>query len=486
MLPPTRDDPDSARGGQGFDRVIPDGGLGRGNRIITAMSDTTSGQQPPDPGDTERVSTDAGTTQAEAGAQAEHEAPAGSVTRRLVRRTDRRVLGGVASGLAAYFDIDPVIVRLGLVAFGFLTGPLALLLYLIAWAVVPPDTNPYRQRDGGVPTWVWIVLVVLGLFVLPPLFFGSFGPGFDGPGFDGFDGPGFDGFVFWRPGFFWALILIGLGILLFRRNQTAPALDREGGRAAATLPPSTPPPPTRPPSILGRLTVAGGLLVMGLAAVLDNVGLLDLSVRRFLGLLLAVVGLGLLIGAWWGSARWLIVVGAVLIPLLFLTSWFSFMNPRQAFRGQLEFGDRTVRPTTLAQVADPIQLSFGELALDLTALPLTDDPTEVTADVEVGQIDVVVPNDAAVDVQARVGAGQITVFGERRGGRGAEVEVVHPGTAGSGRLALDLDLGRGNIVVREQGDASPPQSPAPLAPLAPPIETSPPSQAIRPLTLERS
>jgi phage shock protein PspC (stress-responsive transcriptional regulator) len=48
------------------------------------------------------------------------------------------MLGGVAVGLADYFDVDPVLVRIGFVALGFLGG-LAVPLYLAGWALIPDE-----------------------------------------------------------------------------------------------------------------------------------------------------------------------------------------------------------------------------------------------------------------------------------------------------------------------------------------------------------
>ncbi|MGH8933061.1 MAG: PspC domain-containing protein [Egibacteraceae bacterium] len=368
----------------------------------------------------------------------------------MTRRTDRRVLGGVASGIAAYFDIDPLIVRLALVAFGFVTGPLAVLLYLIAWAIVPafPGTPPRKVSVG-----VWVAIALL----LGILFAGGagsmwFAPGFGGPGFDGrgFGGPGFDGFGFWSSGFFWAIILVGLGVLLFRRAETAPVPPGEAGQAlstAAVYPPGRPP---RPPSILGRVTVAAGLLIVGLATLLENVGVFDLNARRFLGLLLVVVGAGLVVGAWWGRARWLITVGVLLIPILFVASYGPSISSGRSFGGEFgEFDDRTLRPTTLAEIASPIDIHNGRLTLDLTGLPLTTDPTQVTAEVGAGQIEVLVPDDVSVDVRAEVGAGMVDLFQDTRNGVGLDVRIEHPGPPDGRQLVLDLTAGFGEIVVRE-------------------------------------
>jgi len=56
--------------------------------------------------------------------------------RRLYRDPDNYYLGGVASGLSEYFDIDPLWIRLAFVAALFLKG-IGVLIYLILWLVVP-------------------------------------------------------------------------------------------------------------------------------------------------------------------------------------------------------------------------------------------------------------------------------------------------------------------------------------------------------------
>lgn len=55
---------------------------------------------------------------------------------RLLRDPFDKVLGGVCSGIAHYFDIDPIIVRLVMVVL-FLTFGIGFIAYLIAWIVIP-------------------------------------------------------------------------------------------------------------------------------------------------------------------------------------------------------------------------------------------------------------------------------------------------------------------------------------------------------------
>ena len=57
---------------------------------------------------------------------------------RLHRRHDGRMLGGVAVGLADYFDVDPLLVRLGFVVLAVMGG-LAVPLYLAGWALIPDE-----------------------------------------------------------------------------------------------------------------------------------------------------------------------------------------------------------------------------------------------------------------------------------------------------------------------------------------------------------
>ena len=66
--------------------------------------------------------------------------PAYGDEQRLHRGGRGRMLGGVAVGLADYFDVDPTIVRVGFVALAFLGG-LAVPLYLAGWLLIPDEES---------------------------------------------------------------------------------------------------------------------------------------------------------------------------------------------------------------------------------------------------------------------------------------------------------------------------------------------------------
>ncbi len=55
--------------------------------------------------------------------------------KRIYRDKDNEVIGGVCSGIAAYFDIDPVVIRL-LALVGMFAGG-GVLVYFILWAIIP-------------------------------------------------------------------------------------------------------------------------------------------------------------------------------------------------------------------------------------------------------------------------------------------------------------------------------------------------------------
>lgn len=58
------------------------------------------------------------------------------MNKKLYRSVKDKVLGGVAGGLAEYFDIDPVIVRVLFVVSLFFHGA-GFIAYIIMWLIIP-------------------------------------------------------------------------------------------------------------------------------------------------------------------------------------------------------------------------------------------------------------------------------------------------------------------------------------------------------------
>jgi phage shock protein PspC (stress-responsive transcriptional regulator) len=117
--------------------------------------------------------------------QTKTQATTSATHRRLYRDENDKVLGGVCSGLANYFDIDPIIIRIAflLVLLAFGTG---LLAYIILWVVVPSSSTTdiggtrkklFRDPDNkliagvcsgisnyfGISTWIPRLLFLLPL-----------------------------------------------------------------------------------------------------------------------------------------------------------------------------------------------------------------------------------------------------------------------------------------------------------------------------------
>jgi phage shock protein C len=63
--------------------------------------------------------------------------------KKLYRSRDNKIIAGVAGGVAEYFDIDTVIVRL--VFFGLLFSGAFILAYLAAWIFVPLAPEPHHS-----------------------------------------------------------------------------------------------------------------------------------------------------------------------------------------------------------------------------------------------------------------------------------------------------------------------------------------------------
>lgn len=89
------------------------------------------------------------------GAEEEAKAKSGTesiyVGRRFFRNPDDRVVGGVASGLGAYFNVDPVWFRL-LFALSIIFWGTGVLIYIILWIILPEaNTTTEKMQMRGEP-----------------------------------------------------------------------------------------------------------------------------------------------------------------------------------------------------------------------------------------------------------------------------------------------------------------------------------------------
>jgi hypothetical protein len=199
------------------------------------------------------------------------------------------------------------------------------------------------------------------------------------------------------------------------------------------------PPPPPPRSILGRLTLAGVLLALGTMALLDNLDIARPDAKHYIAAAIAVIGVALVVGAWWGRTRGSIAVALLLAPALILTTLVKV-----PFEGTI--GEARFSPETVAELDDRYEHAIGELRIDLRDL---EQDAEIRADLGIGLLYVIVPRDADISVTAEIGIGEIDVLDLRRGGLGVDRTVR---SAGDGaELVLDLEVGIGELRVDRAG-----------------------------------
>jgi phage shock protein C len=69
--------------------------------------------------------------------------------KRLVRSRNDRMIAGVAGGLAATLNIDPLLVRIVLLALAFMNG-FGFMLYVVLWLLVPNEDSAAVDARGQV------------------------------------------------------------------------------------------------------------------------------------------------------------------------------------------------------------------------------------------------------------------------------------------------------------------------------------------------
>ena len=399
--------------------------------------------------------------------------PPPAVRPRLERLRDERAIAGVAAGVARYLDIDVAWIRLAFVV-AALFGGSGVLLYIIGWLAIPEegerDSIAVEKTGGleGAGSWIGIGLIVLaGIIVL-----------------------GNTGFI--QGDLLFAAVLVVAGVLLYRGDLTPrprgdmrdadrpaqaenPIPDIETQADLVTAPPvgdeigpefgrygpppqvpSSPPDPAFTPrprqpresSPLGRIALAAALIVVGVMGVGQSGGWWDPTLRHYSAAVLVVFGAALLVSSLFGRARWLILVGLLLAPLLLAMALLKV-----PFEGG--FGDPRYEPAVMVDVESEYRLMAGELVLDLTDLELeAGDVVEVDVSVVFGRLEVIVPPDLGVDVVARVDAGEMWLDGTQgsrtRSGPSDNIGISRTITySGTGQVILEAHVGFGELEIHQ-------------------------------------
>jgi phage shock protein PspC (stress-responsive transcriptional regulator)/predicted membrane protein len=373
--------------------------------------------------------------------------------RRLYRLRNDRVIAGVASGLGAHLDMDPIWIRLAFVVLAFVGG-LGVILYFVGCVAmplvdnIPPGGAPpgwipprgtvpsHRGRGGGTDLRIiaGAVFLIAAVFVLAGTF------------------------DFHDAGLIWGAALIGIGLLFLIGDQwpsrypggapSAPSGPVDPAGYAAYAAPGYGAPAAwsgsayRPGGLrLGSVGLAVVILAVGVALLLQSVGVIHLTAEMGFGIVLLVLGLTLVVGARFGRSGGLVALGICLLP--FAAAAVLVPEPLTGGVGQIRFA-----PQTLTAVQPAYHLAAGQITVDLTTLELGNQNLRVAASDAVGQLVVVVPLGTTVDVTAKVGAGEVNLLG--RTDSGVQFTSVANSVAGaepSGTLTLALSVGCGQITV---------------------------------------
>jgi phage shock protein PspC (stress-responsive transcriptional regulator) len=389
-----------------------------------------------------------------------------------------RKIAGVAAGIGNRYGIDPVVIRVAFVVATFYGGAGALF-YVLGWLFLPEQDDEaapfeamvtHKRSSTGAAFTVLLCLCLIPVFWL--FFDNEFG------------------------GFAGAALVIGALFLLHRSrgqyNRPAPVVPPPyeppadyqpftapsapgASAAAAAEPPVAPQPevPAGPPAWdpLGAAPFAwdlpepsepapeppaprrkskAGLVTVGAALVAGGgLALLApytnwLSVQHIVGVVLAVLGLGMVGGSMVRGGRGLI---GLAVPLSVIGLGLTVISPE----GLHGVGDINETPATAAQVQPSYLRSAGTIHLDLTKITDTRKPVHTRLRVDAGEILVRVPPTADVDVTCKANVGEVDCLGLTENGPDSEKKIDNDfGPDGEGGLKINLDVhaGAGHVEVR--------------------------------------
>jgi phage shock protein PspC (stress-responsive transcriptional regulator) len=323
--------------------------------------------------------------------------------RRLYRSRSDRVIAGVCGGIARYFNVDPVLVRVGAVALVFLGGA-GLLAYIAAVLLVPNEGEDGGPAEGPnrAMAIAGVVLLVIAVCVLLP-------------------------FRGWDAG--WGIVPLGLlalaGLFVWRLASG----QRPEGDARAIL---------RAMALGVALIVACTVLAFSAAWATAAGG------NGVVAGIVIAAGIALIAGAFAGQwARWLILPAlAVALPAGVVAA--ADIDVKGGY------GEKTYRPASVDAVRDTYRVGAGHLVVDLRQAKLTPGDHRIKLRVGVGEADLVVPRGVCVSTDAHIGIGGVNVFDTTNGGIDHDWTDERDALPGSPRVVLDGDVGIGAVTVHHR------------------------------------
>ena len=202
--------------------------------------------------------------------------------------------------------------------------------------------------------------------------------------------------------------------------------------------------PPKPAPFLGPLTVAVLLVFAGLSMVGEQSDWWDLDPAVYAGITLGIIGLGLVVSAFFGRARGLIFLGVLVLPI----AWAIAAVDLEWHDG---VGEESVNVSSLDELDASYTWGIGEFVVDLSDLDLDGADRTIEVGLTIGELVLWVPDTATLDLDADVRAGEIDLRGGTNrivdDGIDATVDTVLAGS-GDGTLTIDADVGFGALELR--------------------------------------
>lgn len=208
--------------------------------------------------------------------------------------------------------------------------------------------------------------------------------------------------------------------------------------------PQPPVRPKRPRSRLGLATLSLMAIGVGVVSIVATSGV-AVPLGAFLAVPLAICGLGLIIGSWWGGSPMLYVVGGLLSALLAVNIVAVGVNAQ-------EFGFRAYEPVTLAEIPNELQVRGGAAEVDLSNVDFdTGDVVNLDVDVNGGFVDIALADDdvdVIMDIRD-VTAGHVSLENhEVTGGGQQKLQSFGADGRGGGTLSITVSVSFGAMEVR--------------------------------------
>jgi len=376
---------------------------------------------------------------------------------RPARLKEDRKIAGVAAAIARRYAVDPTLVRVGFVVSLFYG--VGLLVYLAGILVLPRVDETGRRRET--PVWAIVIGTLLGIAAVASAFSGDLGTVIG------------------------IVVAVALLYALHRsrghlrdpqRPVTVDGVDGvtppvEPGEApkppswdplgaapfAWDLPePAAPPVPKPPRSKVVPVTLGAAIVAAGIVALLGLLGLVPLGATAVLGTALAVIGAGLVVGAFLHRGRGLIIAAVPLALVLVAAAngagngpWDDgdFRFDSDGAPGTVQtLGDASWAPM-MGMVAPAYETAYGDAQLDLRGLAATppgSPPVQTEVSSGAGDVTVLVPVNADVTATCESGGGTAECLGRVDG----PVTDLGPDGPGGPSIQLQAVSGGGDVEVR--------------------------------------